>query len=259
MYGKANVLSKQDCEDVSKKIISLKEYWIERTIAGQKLHTLGVSAFADGPKFREEPSESYKNSVNLYNKLLSENFNFIYKALLKSVSGIYGDSKFLDNSPLPGFFIYGGDDGFTVNNLSQESVNIHIDNSFNNLGVILSNYSEVDYNKCIAITLSIVLPAGGAGMMVWDQPDIGIYSNNLYSKYIKNIEFKNKDYNKRFMEDHVSNYTPELIEYSVGDMLHIDSKVVHAVSHGIDIKDGDQRITMQAFGIKCDGVWRLTF
>jgi mannose-6-phosphate isomerase class I len=61
------------------------------------------------------------------------------------------------------------------------------------------------------------------------------------------------------MKDNVKNYIPELIEYKAGDAVYIDSKIVHAVSHGVDIAEKDQRITMQAFGIKCDGVWRLFF
>lgn len=259
LYGKVNVLSKEECKSISSTVNSLKKYWIERTIAGQKLHTFGVSAFADGPKNGELPSNDYMLNVALYNKLLNENFYFLYKAILNKVADIYGSAQFLDDSPMPGFFIYGGEDGFTVNNLFKENVNIHIDNSFDRIGYALSKYSEVDHDNYISLTLSISLPAGGAGMIVWDQPDIGIYSNNSYSEYVKNIEFKNKDYNKSFMEDHISNYTPELIEYSIGDMLHMDSKVVHAISHGIDIVDGDQRITVQAFGIKCDNVWRLTF
>jgi hypothetical protein len=259
LYGKVNILSKEECKSISSTVNSLKEYWIERTIAGQNLHTLGVSAFADGPKNGEAPSNEYLSSVALYNNLLSKNFDFLYNAIINKVSDIYGAAQFLDDSPIPGFFIYGGKDGFTVNNLFKENVNVHIDNSFGRIRHTLSRYSEVDHSNYISLTLSISLPAGGAGMILWDQPDIGIYSNNSYSDYIKQIEFKNKDYNKSFMEDHVSNYTPELVEYSVGDMLHMDSKVVHAISHGIDIEDGDQRITVQAFGIKCDGIWRLTF
>jgi len=259
IYGQASLLSIEECKEISNKINILKDYWTERVIAGQRLHTLGISAIADGPDAGEIPSQKYIEKYRLSNKILTENFNWLYKKLLDKVSIIYGEAVFMEDAPIPGFFIYGGKDGFSLRDTYASGSSLHMDNGFDRLGYCLNKYSYIDHNRYIAITLSIMLPEKGSGLIIWDEPDVGIYSNNTISEKIKSIKFIEYLNNEIFMKDNVINPVPNLVEYKEGGMLYMDSRIVHAVSQGVDVKESDQRITMQVFGIKCDDIWRLFF
>ena len=61
------------------------------------------------------------------------------------------------------------------------------------------------------------------------------------------------------LENDIINKVPGIVEHKPGQMFFQEGKIYHAVGHTQKPMSNDRRITLQGFGKKCDGVWRLCF
>lgn len=263
-YGYTNLLSQDEVDKTLNIIYSLSDYWIKRGPDDSKhsFHTLGSVAHLDIPSDNAEVTKDNIDFFNKNNKILSENFGYLYDIIMNKVNEIFGPCELVDDVPFPGFYIFGDFKNNLVESISEYGdvagdATIHYDGIFPML-----NYKWKEYGgatESFAITLALELPKSGAGVLIWDQPDIGLYSNSDYAKACKEFDFTKNIDNANVIRDNIKNPVPEVLEYKPGGIFWHNCGIYHAIGYSVNTLTTDRRITMQIFGVKCDGVWRLIF
>lgn len=263
-YGYTNLLSQEEVEKTLRIIDSLSDQWIRRGPDNSRhsFYTLGAVAHLDIDSEDAKVSKETIDFFNFNNKILRDNFSYLYDIIINKVSEIFGPSELVDDVPFPGFYIFGdvdsdgsekespyGDVGVDAT-IHRDGLFPHLDYKWNELGGATESF---------AITLALELPKSGAGVLIWDQPDIGIYSNGDYAKHYKSLDFSTSKHNIHVLKNKISNPVPEVIEYSPGGIFWHHCGIYHAIGYSANTLTTDRRITMQIFGVKCDGVWRLIF
>jgi hypothetical protein len=256
--GYIEVFDKETCEDIVKRIDSLRSEWINLAeysseadeISYPPLLTLGAASYRD-----------IKRGYNVYlkmkdreNKTLLNNFSDIYQIMIEKITPYIGECNLEDSLALPGFHIFGENEKrnkiIKVNLPDDFHELIHRDELYSAHYERLSKkYSHVEDNKIISITISIRLPKDGGGLCVWDE------------------EFKEYDYKKDFASEIIDNKIyknykfgdPIIIPYVEGSAFCFSGKSNHQIAPIGTIYPEDRRITLQAHGMMCDGYWRLFF
>jgi hypothetical protein len=262
-YGYENLLTPDEVSKTVNIIDSLSDKWVRRGPDNSRhsFYTIGGVAHLDILE-GEEITQDKIDFFNTNNKILSDNFKYLYDIIIKKVNEIFGPCEMIDDVPFPGFYIFGDIDsdgkespspygdvgaGATVH---RDGLFPHLDYKWNQLGGATDSF---------AITLAIELPKSGGGVMIWDQPDIGVYSDSEYAKYCKSLDFTKVEHNINAMENHISNPIPEVIEYKPGGIFWHHCGIYHAIGYSANTLTTDRRITMQIFGVKCNDIWRLIF
>ena len=260
-YGYINILNEEEVKKTLDIIESLYDQWIPRGEGSYVYHTLGSVSHID----RLPDGQINKDNIdffNKHNKILKNNFQYLYDIIIKKVNEMFGQCEITDDVPSPGFYIYGGKRKESIPEKSPHGdfggyTDIHADGLF-----LMLDYKWQEYGGAtdsFGMTLSLEVPSSGTGILIWDQPDIGLYSNNDYAKRSKLFDFSKNTRNIEVLRDNIKNPVPEFIEYKPGNAFWQHGGVYHAVGYPIDTLTTDRRITMQIFGVKCDGIWRLIF
>jgi hypothetical protein len=256
------IMSENKCKEYVSIIDSLSDHWTKRIIGQFHFYTLGSASHLDLEKNMVVDDSTFIK-IKENNNLLRKNFLPIYSKLIEAISDKVGSGILIsDNAPIPGFFIYGEP---KPNNIKKElsaivggRAEIHTDGQVNNLDYIWSQYKEVA-DECISYTLPLEMPENGAGFLLWDQPDMGCYSQGEVADTYKSYDYHQDDKNINFLTNSIKNKIPEFIEHIPGRMLLQEGEQFHAVAFSTKPFSTDRRITFQGLGIKCDGVWRLFF
>lgn len=260
-YGYINLLSPAEVDRTLEIIESLSDRWIPRGSDDYRYHTLGAVSHID-----RLPNDIMTNEqisfFNKNNKILQDNFKYLYEIIISKVNELFGPCEIVNDVPIPGFYIYGGLKKNETPTRSEYGdfegqTEIHRDGLFNMLDYKWNQYGGA--TDSFGMTLALELPKNGSGILIWDQPDIGLYSNSEYANRSKLFDFNKNEKNAHKFSKYIKNPIPEVIDYIPGYIFWQHGEVYHAVGYSIDTLNTDRRITMQIFGIKCDGVWRLIF
>jgi hypothetical protein len=256
-----DILSKEECLDYVNVIDSLSNLWSKRTIADTHHYTLGTATYLDIEPYGEITQERI-NLIKKSNEMLKENFSTLYDKVLKYVEQEYGPAELVVDGPIPGIFIYGEP---KPNKMVQEliepargRVSLHTDGQERCLEYIWSTYNDVQ-KETLAFTLALEMPQNGAAFLLWDQPDLGFYSKKESASLYKTYDYTENPYNIKVFDENIINKIPEVIEHIPGKMLIQSGEQWHATGFSTKPYNTDRRITLQGFGVKCDGVWRLFF
>lgn len=264
VYGYENLLTPDEVSKTITIIDSLSDKWIRRGPDNSRhsFYTLGAVSHLELPPEDEEITKERIDFFNQNNKILSSNFKYLYDIIQKKITEMFGPCEFVDDAPMPGFYIFGDVDGSMDGSISpygnvggdatihRDGLLKHLNYKWNSLGGATDSF---------AITLAIELPKSGAGILIWDQPDIGLYSNSKYANDCKILDFNSNIHNAEVLKNKIINPVPEVIDYQPGGIFWHYCGIYHAVGYSLDTLNTDRRITMQIFGVKCNDIWRLVF
>ena len=249
-----NFFTKQEVLEILKTVDSIEDKWIKRQVSPTNFYyTLGNESFVDCVE--GVINESVIKEINKNNLMLKENLHFMYTSVISKISEMFGKCELATDIPIPGFFIYTERDG--VQKRNNGIPNIHQDGKFEYLNYYWDTFKKVEHDSTFGFTVALQLPASGAGMCVWDEPDQGFYSNSEWANEVKRSNFYLNPNSGNILDTYIVNKIPNVIEYSVGKALVQQGAQYHSVAHGINLTQSDRRITLQGFGKKCDGIWRL--
>ncbi len=246
--------SQEESSRIINQLDKLEKYWIRRDVPnGNFFYTFSKYSSVDCIKANNETIEE----INKANKFLINSMPEMYEILIKKLESIFGKCELANDIPIPGFFIYTERDG--VQNRPNGIPLIHTDGEFGYLDYYWNRFSKVEHESSFGFTIALELPKSGAGMCLWDEPDYGFYSNSEWAQSVQKANFYTSEQSIDFMDNRIKNKTPNIVEYSVGKAMIQQGEQIHSVAHGVNLTTNDRRITLQGFGKKCDGVWRLFF
>lgn len=232
MLQPIDFLNGQERLTVFNKIQNLKQDWNKRK---QIFYTLGTALYLDAVSDFNE----YKNKAKKTNKLLLENFSFLYERLQQVLEKELKEKVvYEEDLALPGFHIFVSPQNEEESSYIKNTIpSIHFDLQFMQVNW---PYKIVETDKTISFTLAISLPSAGAGLNYWDMmyenyPGI---SNNILTEVSQS------------KERHYCAYKEDKIVIHTGLTLH-------QLDMPKELKKDDSRITMQGHAIRCDGVWRI--
>ena len=260
-YTLVDLLSKDECNSYSSRIDSIKDKWIKRPVGEYHFYTLGTATHLDVETRNGNLDEDYFSYINHNNNILKDNFSDLYDKVFKTLVKILGPCEFIEDAPIPGFFIYGEKkNGLETNPVPAigGKTNIHSDKQLEHLGYVWSNYSNIETDT-IGFTLPIEVPDSGSAILLWDQPNHGFYMDNDMSDAYKRYDYTENPNNIDVLNNNIINKIPEVIEHIPGRMFLQHGPIWHAAGHAVKPTTSDRRITLQGFGAKCDGIWRLCF
>jgi hypothetical protein len=260
-YGYENLLTPDEVSKTVSIIDSLSDKWIQRSDGEYQYHTIGGVSHRDKIDNFHTLEEQVKY-FNENNKILIDNFSYLYEIIINKVNKMFGRCEIVSDVPIPGFYIYGG---YKKNDAPELSIygdfggntNIHNDGLFPMLDYKWNQYGGA--TDSFGLTLALELPQNGAGILIWDQPDIGLYSSSEYANRCKRFDFNKNNSNTNVINKYIKNPIPEVIDYVPGSIFWQHGEVYHAAGYSIDTLNTDRRITMQIFGVKCNDIWRLVF
>lgn len=255
------ILSKEECSYYVNKVDLLKDYWDKRVVGPTHHYTLGKATYLDIEPYGDINEERI-GMIRASNEILKDNFKDLYDKVLNYVVKEYGPAELVLDGPIPGIFIYGeAKPNDIIEELEEPArgrVSLHTDGQERCLEYIWSRYKDVE-EETIAFTLALEMPKNGAAFLLWDQPDLGFYSNSDSAKLYKSYDYNENPYNEKVFNESIVNKVPEVIEHVPGNMLIQKGEQWHSVGFSTKPISTDRRITLQGFGVRCDGVWRLFF
>jgi hypothetical protein len=258
-FGYEQLLTQEEVDKTLSILESLSDEWTPR--GSDKYYTLGAVSHKDAP----QDTPITKDTILFFNEknnILSDNFGYLYKKIIDKVTELFGPCEIVDDVPAPGFYIFGGIKNnelpkpSTLEDIEGQTA-IHKDGLFDMLNYKWEKYGGA--TDSFGMTLCLEVPKHGTGILIWDQPDTGLYSNSTYATRAKSFDFNKNESNVNIIKKYIKNPIPEVIDYKPGYVFWQHGGIYHAVGYSIDTLNTDRRITMQVFGVKCDGIWRLIF
>jgi hypothetical protein len=242
-----DVCTPAECASVRAALEELRPHWIQRHPVAP-FYTMGASNYFD---IAFNPVLPYYRMAARYNAMLLEHLGWFYTKLTEAIAEHLGEpAAYRQNLALPGFHIFLSDKSFAqpkeLTHLEwfrakgKEDVvgsAMHCDTAHH---VVDWGGSEVDLANPISITISIVLPQAGAGLQYWDfglEKTDGLPQAALREMLIQSPR----------------HYHP----YRVGGMAIHSGLRYHQMAPMPDMEPGDERITLQGHGVRCQGVWQL--
>lgn len=241
-------LDNAECLKVRKTLDELRPHWIQRHPKAP-FYTLGASNYFD---IAYNPLLPYYRFAAQFNPILREHLGWLYDRVAERLSAHFGEPvAYRDSLALPGFHILLSDKSFeTAKDLTHlewfkakgkadiVANAIHCDTA--HMVVNWGSSEGIDFANPISITLSIALPASGAGLNYWDY---GLER----TKGMSQAELR------ELLLASDRHYHP----YRAGSMVVHSGLRYHQMAPMKELLPTDERITLQGHGLRCDGTWQL--
>ena len=230
--GVVPVLSAAECETATRAIHECRQSWT-RMDDNLPMYTLGAAAYVEGGSGREA---NYLAKARAINPMLEERFGWLYERLARAVTDAVGEPAFYDaeHLSLPGFHVFLAHPAFT-----RPVASIHFDIQYEYID--WSAHPGLDFSRQLSMTLSIRLPASGGGLKLWDL-DFEAYE-------------KMSPAEQRHYKDGRENF--EVMPYEEGSMVIHSGFQLHQIAPVKEMREGDQRITLQTHAVHGDQGWLL--
>jgi hypothetical protein len=227
-----SVLSEAECAAAVDEIHGCRAAWTPMH-AELPMYTLGAASYFEGGAGR---AANYLAKAREINPFLHERFGWLYERLARVVGDAVGaDCGYdLDNLSLPGFHVFLAHPAFT-----RPIASIHFDLQYDDID--WSAHPGLDFSRQLSMTLSLRLPASGGGLRLWDV-DYGEFEKMpaQEQRRVKNGE----------LDD-------EVFPYVTGSMVLHSGFQLHQIAPAAEMKEGDQRITLQAHAVRSGEQWLL--
>jgi hypothetical protein len=228
-----DLLTSQECAQISEKIISLESYW-EPRLGPYQFATLGCAAYLDAGKAGESlAGTAYADKSRALNPILKETFADIYERVRLYFCGLLQDEAYYDEAySYPGFHLF----KFEGNEIAQDnpSERAHFDYQF---AQIFPDFAK-SLTMPITFTLPIQDPSSGSSLEMWD----------LRPEGHAEIDYEHIP----FARTHPSKNLP----YTVGRIFSHDGLNLHAMGR-IPIGTVGRRMTLQGHVFKTEKGWLL--
>ncbi|MEM7586692.1 MAG: hypothetical protein AAF560_25105 [Acidobacteriota bacterium] len=221
------VLSAAECDAVNQAIHECRPSWT-RMDDNLPMYTLGAAAYVEGGSGREA---NYLAKAREINPMLHERFGWLYERLAETVSRAVGEPARYDaeHLSLPGFHVFLAHPAFT-----RPVASIHFDIQYEYID--WRAHPGLDFSRQLSMTLSIRLPASGGGLKLWDL-DFDTYE-------------KMSPAEQRHFKDGRENF--EIMPYQEGSMVIHSGFQLHQIAPAREMREGDQRITLQTHAVHGD-------
>ena len=223
------LLSREECATVRAELFALREHWHSRD-PQLPFFTLGAASYLDAA----HDYATYFAIAQRCNPLLSDRLGWLYEKL----SGELGHQLnarvgFAPGLALPGFHVYLAHPMF-----ERPIASIHCDTQYQPHD--WSAFAHADFQHPMSFTLAIALPQCGGGLNTWDM-DYAEYAALTPSRLAQRLAQRKQRY----------------CAYSAGELVLHSGHVVHQAAPVVEVRDGDERITLQGHALNCDGRWLL--
>ncbi len=217
--GELDVLTATECDRTADTVLGLRDHWAVRS-PHQTFFTLGVNAYMDLAQ-ASEPVTSYDQPARSANRLLTESFAEVYRALAGALQDAMGlPVGYADDLALPGFHVW------TAAGIPQRpNASLHFDLQYRRL---LERPAYAGATGTVSFTLPIRLPAAGSSLRVW--PGIGYPDTQHRVPQATTTE-------------------PLVVPYAVGRALVHSGHVLHQIGTTPTVEPDDIRITLQGHGL----------
>lgn len=247
--GFVEILTESECQQAIKSVDKLYEYWERDVPPPINSYTLGAVTYHIA--YSDLNKQKYFQNCQKLNPIFNDEFGWIYKKALDKISEHIGPCQLMERLGYPGFHIFGHGPNDTNNlldiRLMQEPLaKRHQDLPFMHHMNIWEQFSSFDLENTLSFTLTLERPENGAGLYFWDDNTLEQYEiDNEYSRYLKTVSTKEN---------------PHIIQYRAGSLFYfMGSSLWHQIAPAYKLNEFDRRITMQAHGVLCDGIWRIYF
>jgi hypothetical protein len=225
------VLSVDESVRVADAVHALRPLWRQRHET-QPFFTLGTAAYMDA---RDGAFAGYQAKLAESNAMLREHFGWLLDRFRERVSEQVGAEMVYDpRLALPGFHVFLFDEAFR-----KSGASVHYDKQFEHID--WTQFGVPDTDAQLSLTLSIKLPAGGGGLLVWN---------------INRIEIERMPPEQR-LEHSRAHRNATFEPYEVGTLAIHSGHQLHQIGPAPHLQPGDERITLQAHALPVDGRWIL--
>jgi hypothetical protein len=222
------VLNMHECSAVREVVHGLKSQWVRR--AATPFFSLGTASYLDA----QAGEAIYCEMAQGTNRVLQYHMGWLYDRVTEVLAKhLQAPVSYAPRFALPGFHIFQADPTF-----ESAAASIHCDLQYEKLD--WTEFENPDFTNSLSFTLSIALPAGGAGLLVWD---------------VERAEILNRPASeiRQLFEVRKPSYEP----YRMGEMVLHSGLFVHQIAPMRDIQPDDERITFQGHGICAGDRWYL--
>jgi hypothetical protein len=232
------VLTEDECLRARDAVVALRDHWVSRSREAPAF-TLGASA---GNVEGSQP-RVYRERAARDNPVLTDAFGWLYERLAGRLADVLGESaRVTPYFGLPGFVIYLG-----ANPTPTARPPIHYDCQYRQLAWS-THYGTVDLDSPISLTLPVSLPPRpGCGLHWWDLPLGTAIERGLCTptSFPPRSAFAALD--RRFHP------------YRLGEATLHGAHVPHQAAFPDELREGEERISLQVHTLVCDGVRWLYF
>jgi hypothetical protein len=221
------LLTPDESARVRQTVHSLKAHWRGR--GPFPFFTLGTPSYID----HTLGQAGLLQRVAQDNPLMAEHFQGLYDRVLGALREVTGEEVSLDPAfAFPGFHIFLNHEAF-----KQPIASVHFDHQFLHYDWS-PHYRQVDLSKLLSFTLPVRLPASGGGLRIWDL-------THEEAKKLPQQEFDAIRHGSGFK------YQP----YSVGKLVIHSGHHLHQIAPATDIREGDERVTLQGHALYTEKGW----
>lgn len=257
-YGFSTILSEEECLNEIKKLDSLEDNWIKRTIGSSYYYTFGPFTHLDAV---DKDSNTYQEIKDKTNHIMLESFSSLYLKVISSLENIVGPCIYEEDLSLPSFHIFGKKktEKYEIK-LSKNiglATGIHQDKQCYYHDRIWSKYKKVEKENILSFTLPLELQKNGGGMAVWGEDNFDIDSESDYANEMKSYTNAFDDPHSYNLKETLGNQKPKIVEYEIGKMFYFVGDPFHQILFSNNSMNNERRITLQGHAIKCDGIWRV--
>ena len=207
----------------------LRDHWIHRH-AVLPFYTLGAASYLDatGGRFA-----AYQELARRSNPVLAEHFGWLFNRVRQGFESLVGKPvSFGDRLALPGFHVFLAHPAFT-----EATASIHYDLQYQ--GIDWSEVGAVDTADQRSLTLSVSLPAAGAGLRIWD----------IDAREMARLTVEEQRARR------AANRQPTYVPYTVGSLVIHTGHHLHQIAPLRDQRPEDERITLQAHAVPTGDRW----
>jgi hypothetical protein len=222
--GEVDVLSVEECDQVTNAVLDLRERWISRS-RNDLFFTLGVNTYMD-LAHATDPDAAYFDPARGANLMLQQRFAGLHGKLARVLERELGlPMRYADDLAMPGFHIWVGP-GIP----RGLGTSVHFDLQYQRL---LTRPRYAKASGTVSFTLPVKLPAAGSSLRVWP--------GCTYPDDVSRLAA-------------VRQTDPEVVLYRLGGALVHSGHVLHQIGPTSSVQPDDLRITLQGHGLVVDGV-----
>lgn len=230
MFSQHDFFTPEECAKTYEIVHGLRDQWVNRTGGVWPFFTLGASSYLDTSK---DNPEKYLQTCQHLNPILKSNFPRLYERLAECLAKILQmPVNYEEGLALPGFYIFAGHRAF------QKPYGVpHFDEQSQFLKWC---HGSVDRQHPISFSCPFVLPKSMSGINYWQ-----ISKEEAENLSAEDLEKLKATKEKLFFGD------------ALGKLNLQQGLVLHQLAPVKDIQPEEERITLQGYGLVCDGVMRL--
>lgn len=220
--GEIDVLSVEECQDVTDAVLDLRDEWTRRSPTGL-FFTLGVNAYMDLANATDS-GRAYHAGAQRVNRLLEDRFGGVHSKLAEALTDAVGiPARYAYDLALPGFHIWVGP-GIP----STAEASIHFDLQYQRL---LQRAAYARAAGTVSFTLPIRLPAAGSSLRLW--PSCTYPADAAHLNIARST-------------------SPEVVPYHLGNALVHSGHVLHQIGPTPSVQPEDLRVMLQGHGLVVD-------